>query len=149
MEGSGNQMPAVGSNPAVARREFLVKAAVAGTAAWAIPTIITMEPAGAAELTSPPPTPPEVEIEVEGKTVIDPTPGETVIDPAQVATEPEVEVRGALAVTGAQITTLAGAGAAAIAGGGALHHWSARRERAGSTRPDLSAEPGPLTGPVA
>ena len=67
--------------------------------------------------------------------------GETVIDTAQVATEPEVEVRGALAVTGVPITTLAGAGAAAIAGGGALHHWSARTGRALPAPADLAAEP--------
>ena len=46
-------------------------------------------------------------------------------------------MRGALAVTGVPLTTLAGAGAAAIAGGGALHHWSARAGRAVPAQADL------------
>ncbi len=125
------------------RRRFLLGAAAAGTAAWAVPAIVTMEPAGAAGLTSPPPTPPEVE--VLPKTIIDPPvdPSDPVVEVAGApAANPEVEVRGALAVTGAPIDTLLGAGAAAIAGGGALHQWSARAARRSAASTDAPAVPG-------
>ena len=78
MEDAGNETSEVTSSSAVGRRKFLVKAAVAGSVAWAVPAIITMEPAGAAALTSPPPTPP-VEVQEE-----------TVIDPGTATTEPAV-----------------------------------------------------------
>jgi hypothetical protein len=128
MEGERNQKPEVASPAALGRRKFLFRAAVAGTAAWAVPTIITMEPAGAASLTSPPPTPPVV---VQGETVI-----------------AEVEARGSLPVTGAPITTLLGAGAAAIVGGGAMHEWSARATSRDAARPDAGGQPGSQSQPA-
>ena len=39
----------------LARRQFLLKAAVAGTAVWVAPSIIAIQPAGAADLHSRPP----------------------------------------------------------------------------------------------
>jgi hypothetical protein len=39
----------------LARRQFLLKAAVAGTAVWVVPSIIAIQPAGAADLNSRPP----------------------------------------------------------------------------------------------
>jgi hypothetical protein len=130
MEEEAHQIPEIASTSALGRRKFLVRAAVAGTAAWAVPTIITLEPAGAAALTSPPPTPPEVE-------VLD----ETVVDDPTV----KPQAREALAATGAPIDTMLGAGAAAIAGGGALHVWSTR---AGYRIAD-AAEASPPAAPPA
>ena len=46
----------------IIRRRFLIGAAGVGAAAWVAPAIITMDPAGAAELTSPPPKPPDTEV---------------------------------------------------------------------------------------
>jgi hypothetical protein len=123
MEEPSGRPEEMGSHSSLGRRKFLVAAAVAGTAAWAVPTIITMEPAGAATLTSPPPVPP---VEVLPETLVNPAVGPAA--PA-VQVEPEVEVRGALAMTGAEIGPLLGAGIAAIAGGAALHHWSADAAR--------------------
>jgi hypothetical protein len=40
------------------RRDFMRKAAVVGTGAFVVPTIITVDPADAQALTSPPPEPP-------------------------------------------------------------------------------------------
>jgi hypothetical protein len=59
------QHPPETSAAALGRRRFMVRAAAVGTVAFAVPTIITMAPAGAAELTSPPPTPPPDPPEVE------------------------------------------------------------------------------------
>ncbi len=110
------------------RRQFMLRAAVAGTVAFAVPTIVTMEPAGAAELTSPPPKPkPPVDVEVKAETVTAaaavPTAPAVAADPATAA---KPQVKGALAKTGADIDTLSRAGAAAVAGGAALHIWSTR-----------------------
>lgn len=107
------------------RRQFLAKAAVAGTVAWAVPTIITVDPAGAAQLTSPPPEPPvDPPTEVGGLVV----PG----DPAAPAAQPsgtQVGGRTVLPRTGADLDDLVVAGLAATAGGAVLHHWSAEIER--------------------
>jgi hypothetical protein len=40
------------------RRQFIRKAAVAGAIVWTVPTIVSIEPAGAAERHSTPPKPP-------------------------------------------------------------------------------------------
>jgi hypothetical protein len=91
---------------------------------------------------------------VETKTVIlpvDPPPAEVEVAAARPSPKPEVvpevEVRGALAVTGAPIDQLLGAGAAAVAGGGALHVWSARaaRSTAGSVEAAGSVDALPET----
>ena len=43
---------------ATGRRDFMRKAAVVGTGVFVVPTIITVDPADAQALTSPPPEPP-------------------------------------------------------------------------------------------
>ena len=94
----------------LARRAFLLKAATATAVVWAVPTMITVEPAAAASITSPPPG------HEEAATITDP----------QVVTA-EVGVSAAqLPKTGTEPDDLLRAGLAATAGGAALHYWSAR-----------------------
>ena len=113
------------------RRQFLVKAAAVGAIAWTAPAIITMQPAGAAALTSPPPEPPEV------------APNE--ISPP---TDPATEVAGATAssgqlpVTGADVEQLLIAGLAATAGGAAMQFWSSKLGTRSGGPPD-PAPPAP------
>lgn len=106
------------------RRAFLRRAAAVGTGAFVVPTIITMEPAGAQEITSPPPEPPT-----------EPPPGEV----GGTIQRPPVEVGGAVVTpkgaqvagrdqlprTGTELDDLVAAGLAATAGGAALLLWSA------------------------
>ncbi len=126
-----------GPSAALGRRKFLVRAAAAGTVAWAVPAIVTMEPAGAAALTSPPP-----EVEVLPNRVTDPgEPGGPAVEvaAAKPPAKPKVEV---LAKTGAPIDTLFGLGAVAVAGGGALHQWSAATaRRAAAAAPEVPEVP--------
>ncbi len=113
----------------IGRRRFLIGAAGVSAAAWVAPAIITMDPAGAAELTSPPPKPPDT---VSAQTVE--VPG------AQV--KPDAEVSGAtddggrLPFTGANLEQLTIAGLAATAAGAAMHFWSARTGLAGTNPAD-------------
>jgi hypothetical protein len=119
----------------VGRRRFLVAAAGAGAAAWAVPAIITMEPAGASGLTSPPPKPSQ-----PPATSASPPPEvlgtEVVKDPAAA---PGSEVAGATAAggqlpfTGAKVEQLTIAGLAATAGGAAMHFWSAGTPKPGAS----------------
>lgn len=120
-ETGNNQTPA----GYVARRRFLFGAAGAGFAALTIPTIVSVAPASAAGLTSPPP---EVEPTVEPRTPTQNTP----VDPAQVSA-----ARGQLPFTGADVQTSIAAGLTAMAGGSALMYWSAHQPIA----PDLTTEP--------
>ena len=102
----------------IGRRRFLVGAAGLGAAAWAAPAIITMDPAGAAALTSPPPKPPDTEVSAQTVEVRG----------AEVTAEPEVasDDGGHLPFTGANLEQLTIAGLAATASGAAMHFWSAR-----------------------
>ena len=132
------------------RRQFMLRAAVAGTVAFAVPTIVTMEPAGAAALTSPPPKPP-VEVEVKPETVTAATAAPAVEVATDPATAAKPQVKGTLAFTGANIDMLSRAGAAAVAGGGALHIWSTRAGARRVIPVDGAAEtpldpPGPAGG---
>lgn len=109
------------------RRAFLRRAAVVGTGAFVVPTIVTMQPAGAQEITSPPPEPPP-EPPVGGPPVV----GPTVVEPpgavggAVVAPKgTQVAGRTVLPRTGAELDDLVVAGLAATAGGAALVLWSA------------------------
>jgi hypothetical protein len=52
---SSEEHAGVSTRDTVARRQFLLKAAVAGTAVWAVPSIIAIHPAAAAGLNSAPP----------------------------------------------------------------------------------------------
>jgi len=58
---------------ALGRRTFLARVAVAGGAAWAAPTIITMRQANAASLTSAPPDDPDDPPIVDDKTLVNKT----------------------------------------------------------------------------
>ncbi|MFP5255287.1 MAG: hypothetical protein ACLGI8_05485 [Acidimicrobiia bacterium] len=108
---------------AVDRRQFLRRAAVVGAGVWAVPTIISIDPAGAQAVTSPPPEPP---VEVGGVTVRpSPTPGPAV-GSAQGGTQ--VQGRTVLARTGAEVDDLLVAGLACTAGGAALLLWSAEHD---------------------
>lgn len=122
MGDSMQQIPTTAAND-LGRRQFLRKAAVAGTVAWAVPTIITMEPAGAAGLTSPPPEPPVDQPGVDVGGIGVPS------DPGSAATGTQVAGRTELARSGAELDDLVVAGLAATAGGAALLLWSADAEK--------------------
>lgn len=123
MGDSMQQIPTTAASD-LGRRQFLRKAAVAGTVAWAVPTIITMEPAGAAELTSPPPEPP---VDVGG--VVVPSDPPTAAPPVTQVAGTQVAGRTELARTGVELDNLVVAGLAATAGGAALLLWSADPEK--------------------
>jgi hypothetical protein len=108
------------------RRDFMRKAAVVGTGAFVVPTIVTVDPADAQALTSPPPEPPghpeSPAVEVDGP----PGTGSR----RAPGTQPNlaagrVAARTELPRTGADLDRLVAAGLAATAGGAALVLWSA------------------------
>jgi hypothetical protein len=107
------------------RRDFLRKAAVAGTAAFAVPVIITVDPAGAQALTSPAPEPP-------GRSgPVTPAPGGVspgAGTPSGDPRAPASPTRTELPQTGSDLDRLLAAGLAATAGGAALVLWSADRK---------------------
>jgi hypothetical protein len=112
------------------RRDFMRKAVV-GTSAFVVPTIITVDPADAQALTSPPPEPPG---QAESP------PAETGGAPATVSRRapgtnrnPAGGGRAELPSTGANLDRLVAAGLAATAGGAALVLWSAEARVAGAT----------------
>jgi hypothetical protein len=129
----------------VERRDFLRKAAVTGTGAFAIPMIVTVNPADAQALTSPPPEPP-------GSSNRPESPGIDLVDapnggPSQDAggaRRPTVSGRTELPRTGADIDRLVAAGLAATAGGAGLVLWSAHAESKsaaqGSAKPEAEPE---------
>ena len=98
----GGTEPGAAGGPPV-RRDFLQKAAAAGTAAFALPMIITVDPADAQALTSPPPEPPGSE-------------------------RKRRQARTELPRTGDGIDRLVAAGLTATASGAALMLWSAELE---------------------
>ena len=111
----------------IGRRRFLAGAAGLGAAAWAAPAIISMDPAGAAALTSPPPKPPDTEVSAQTVEVRG----------VEVATDPKVASDdGHLPFTGANLEQLTIAGLAATAAGAAMHYWSARTGAAGANPVD-------------
>jgi hypothetical protein len=55
---STHQNPAASTAPDLGRRQFLCRAAVAGTVVWTVPTIVSIETAFAADRHSAPPKPP-------------------------------------------------------------------------------------------
>jgi len=110
----------------VDRRDLLRKAAIAGTAAFVVPAIITVDPADAQALTSPPPEPPSRAEQPESSPR---TTGGT-----QQGVQPagrRVTGRTELPRTGADLDRLVVAGLAATAGGAALVLWSAEAKSAG------------------
>jgi hypothetical protein len=127
-------IPEPDGEPEVGRRRFIAGAAVAGGLAFAAPAIVTMRPAGASTLTSPPPKPPNQPPEVGGET--EAVPG----DPGAVApaVAPAVAA-GQLPFTGASVKEMFAAGLGATAAGTAMVLWSA--ERAQQVPPDATAAP--------
>ncbi len=120
MDTSGFDSP---SERGVGRRRFLTRTLAASSAALALPTIITVTPAGA--ITSPPPQPP-TEVEPAGETQ---PPGTSA--GAQVAA-----TNGQLPFTGADVEKLVVAGTAAVVGGAAMICWSAPKRSATSPQRD-------------
>jgi hypothetical protein len=95
----------------ISRRQALATMATVGTAVWAIPEILTAKPAGGATLSAP---------------------GQVLPLPITTTTLPPVPVQSEhaanpLAFTGLNIERDAEVGAALIAGGWVLHHWTAKR----------------------
>jgi hypothetical protein len=115
------------------RRRFIAGVAAAGGLAFAAPAIVTMQPAGASTLTSPPPKPPEPPSPptVDATDVGDPTPA-----PAAAPAVAPVVASGQLPFTGASVKALAATGLAATAAGTAMVVWSA--ERAKNVPPDVT-----------
>jgi hypothetical protein len=116
------------------RRDFMRRAAVVGTGAFVVPTIITVDPADAQALTSPPPEPP-------GKPESPPVsqgraPG---AQPQARAAGRRVTTRTELPRTGANLDRLTVAGLAATAGGAALVLWSAEARAAATKSPDVTS----------
>jgi hypothetical protein len=124
---------------AAARRDFLRKTAIVGTGAFAAPMIITVEPADAQAITSPPPQPPgSTEPEPPAAGVAGSTPGTEDRHPAP---RPQGSGRSELPRTGAAIDRMVATGLAATAGGAALVLWSSdMKSKSAAPRP---AEPEP------
>jgi hypothetical protein len=119
------------------RRRFIAGVAAASGLAFAAPAIVTMQPAGASTLTSPPPKPPDPPVgpasppAVAATDVADPP----AAAPAAPAVAPVV-ASGQLPFTGASVKALAATGLAATAAGTAMVVWSA--ERAKNVPPDVT-----------
>jgi hypothetical protein len=113
----GGTEPGAAGDP-TARRDFLRKAAVVGTGAFAVPMIITVDPADAQALTSPPPKPPGSGGGSETAALVGSR-------GTQLAGRSQSPGRGELPRTGADIDRMIAAGLAATAGGAALMLWSA------------------------
>ena len=131
----GNESWATDASAAAARRAFLRKAAVAGTGAFAVPMIVTVDSADARALTSPPP-------ETPGSSASPEQPAAGDARSPEPAPRRRVSTRSELPRTGADIERLVAAGLAATAGGAALLLWSAEAQAASTSRPDASG-PGP------
>jgi hypothetical protein len=101
---SSEEHAGVSTRDTVARRQFLLKAAVAGTAVWAVPSIIAIHPAAAAGLNSAPP-----------KDVIS-----RHVDPVPTQPQPQPAAVEQLPFTGDDNEHLLIAGAAATAAGASL-----------------------------
>jgi hypothetical protein len=131
--GAGEPKP-VDAGSAVSRRAFLRRVTVAGTGAFVVPIIVTVDPADAQALTSPPPEPPGSSHGSPGAE----TPTTTVASP----TSSHVSGRTELPRTGGDIDRLVAAGLAATAGGAALVLWSAdiKSKSSAPTPADLEPE---------
>jgi hypothetical protein len=105
------------------RRQFLGRAAVAGTLIWTVPTIVSVEPAGAAERHSARPKPP---VEPVGAVVEPPVepPEPKPVAATHNGPAPQLPFTG-----DSQLVEL-GAGLTAIAGGAALIAWGREAEHA-------------------
>lgn len=120
------------------RRDFLRKVAVTGTGAVALPMIVTVDPANAQALTSPPPEPPERPSPPDTIPAGSSRPGAAAPSPRDGRPSPvaaRASGRTELPRTGANLDRLTVAGLAATAGGAALVLWSADRRATSSTSP--------------
>jgi hypothetical protein len=96
------------------RRQAIGRAsayATAGAAAWVVPEILTAHPASGATLSGP----------VTRASTVEPASEPSTFGPAKPVTSPKT-----LASTGLDLKSETVTGAALIAGGWALHHWSSR-----------------------
>ena len=135
----------------VLRRRFLLRAIGAGSIALALPTIVTVTPADASQLTSPPPQPPPnpppnppLQPPAQPPTEVEPAtePRSPSNNPAQTAQVAGASV-GRLPFTGIDVEKPVAAGLAAIAGGSAMVYWSADHSR---PIPDTAVGPDPPAG---
>jgi hypothetical protein len=121
------------------RRDFLRKVAAAGTGAFALSMIVTVDPADAQALTSPPPKSPERPSPPDTAPAGSSRPGAPSPSPGAGLANPIAARRGGgrteLPRTGANLDRLTAAGLAATAGGAALVLWSADRRATTSTSP--------------
>jgi hypothetical protein len=126
MASSSDDASAPDAVAASGRRDFMRKAAVVGTGAFVVPTIITVDPADAQALTSPPPEPPgqheSPPVEAAGSPG---TGAQSATTQPNQAGRTRTTTRTELPRTGANLDRLAAAGLAATAGGAALVLWSA------------------------
>jgi hypothetical protein len=133
---SGGTTPGAEPRSTVGRRDFLRKAAVAGTGAFAVPMIVTVDPADAQALTSPPPGPPVSSTKPEN-----PGTGVTGSPRPQRGSHRQMPTRTELPRTGDDIDRLVAAGLMATAGGAALVLWSADAQAKSKSKP-VSHGPG-------
>ena len=120
------------------RRDFLRKVAVAGTGAFALPMIVTVDAADAQALTSPPPESPERPSPPDTAPAGSSRPGAPAPSPRAGRANPvaaRASGRTELPRTGANLDRLTAAGLAATAGGAAFVLWSADRRATTSTSP--------------
>jgi hypothetical protein len=131
---NGDMTPGDGGS-VTGRRDFLRRAAVAGSGAFAVPMIVTVDPADAQAVTSPPPEPPGSSVPNRpGVGRVNPArPGATGAGGVEQAGRRATPGRTELPRTGADIDRMVAAGLAATAGGAALVLWSA----------DTQSRPGP------
>ena len=121
------------------RRDFIRKAGVVATGAFAVPMIVTVDPADAQALTSPPPEAPgrpeSPQVDAGSETASPPR-----TQQASRGTGTRGTGRTELARTGADLDRLVVAGLAATAGGAALVLWSAEAKAAGAKSADPTSE---------
>ena len=120
----------------IGRRCFIAGAAAAGGLAFTVPAIVTMKPAGASTLTSPPPKPPDTPGDSVAPADIENPPvqvrGEVATVPTGRADDPAVApvvAAGQLPFTGANVKEMLAAGLAATSAGAAMVLWSAERAK--------------------
>jgi hypothetical protein len=98
------------------RRRFLRRVAATGSVVWAVPALVSADPAGAQEPGSPPPTPPRPPgAEPAGETVV--------VAPSETSRAPDAQHITTLPRTGTDADEYLFAGLAAIAAGAALTTW--------------------------
>ena len=126
MPSSSDDASAPDAVAASGRRDFMRKAAVVGSGAFVVPTIITVDPADAQAPTSPPPEPPGQHESPPAEAGGSPGTGpQSAGTQRNRAGHTRTTTRTELPRTGANLDRLAAAGLAATAGGAALVLWSA------------------------